>query len=84
MLMQAISICGAILILSAFASHQMKRLHAETVTYQLMNLAGGACLTVVAVASVQYGFILLEGTWTLMSAAGLWRVIRLSPTTPAP
>jgi hypothetical protein len=76
MLMQAISICGAILILSAFGAQQMKRLHADTVTYQLMNVIGGACLTAAAVASVQFGFILLEGTWTVMSAVGLWRVSR--------
>jgi hypothetical protein len=41
MLMQAISICGAILILSAFGAQQMKRLHADTVTYQLLNVLGG-------------------------------------------
>jgi hypothetical protein len=75
MLMQAISICGAILILSAFGAQQMKRLHAETAIYKFMNLLGGACLTVVAVAGRQYGFILLEGSWTIMSAAGLWRVV---------
>lgn len=76
MLMQAISICGAILILSAFGAQQMKRLHADTVTYQLLNVLGGACLTTAAVASTQLGFILLEGTWTVMSAVGLWRVSR--------
>jgi hypothetical protein len=76
MLMQAISICGAILILSAFGAQQMKRLHAETAIYQFLNLLGGACLTAVAVSTRQYGFILLEGSWTVMSAAGLWRVAK--------
>lgn len=79
MLMQAISICGAILILSAFGAQQLKRIHAETIVYQLLNLLGGACLTVAAVAGRQYGFILLEGSWTIMSAAGLWRVRKVSP-----
>jgi hypothetical protein len=39
-------------------------------------MLGGACLTIAAVAASQYGFILLEGTWTIVSAAGLWRVAR--------
>ena len=64
------------MILSAFAAQQLKRLHAETAVYQFLNLAGGAFLTVVAVSTRQYVFILLEGTWTVMSAAGLWRVTR--------
>jgi hypothetical protein len=38
MLMQVISILGAILVLMAFAAHQMKRLRSETVAYQVMNL----------------------------------------------
>ncbi len=76
MLMQAISICGAILILSAFGAQQLKRLHADSVAYQLLNVLGGAFLTAAAITSVQLGFILLEGTWTIMSAVGLWRVSR--------
>jgi hypothetical protein len=76
MIFQAVSIVGAILILTAFAAQQFQRLEAETKTYQMLNLIGGFCLATAAVAARQYGFILLEGSWTVVSAWGVWRVVR--------
>ena len=76
MIFQVVSIVGAILILTAFAAQQFQRLEAETKTYQMLNLIGGFCLATAAVAAKQYGFILLEGTWTVVSAWGVWRVSR--------
>lgn len=78
MAFQIISLIGAILILVAFGAQQLQRLSAESYSYQGLNLIGGACLCVTAVAARQYGFILLEGTWTLMSAYGFWSVVRRS------
>jgi len=76
MIYQVISLIGAVLILSAFAAAQMRRLKHESVAYQALNFAGGVCLCIAAVAALQYGFILLEGSWAILSAHGLWRVIR--------
>ncbi|MGA8807924.1 MAG: hypothetical protein WB973_08590 [Thermoanaerobaculia bacterium] len=76
MIFQVVSIVGAILILTAFAAQQFQRLEAETKTYQMLNLIGGFCLATAAVAARQYGFILLEGSWTVVSAWGVWRVTR--------
>ena len=76
MIFQIVSLVGAILIIIAFAAQQLGRLAAETKTYQILNLTGGFCLFVAALATVQYGFILLEGMWTVASAYGLWRVTR--------
>ena len=75
MIFQIISLVGAVLILYAFASQQLGRLAAETRTYQILNLIGGFCLCIAAIAARQYGFILLEGTWTVASAYGTWKVM---------
>jgi hypothetical protein len=48
--------------------------------YQALNLAGSAALGVVAVIQRQYGFIVLEAVWALMSAVGLARVLRRGQT----
>jgi hypothetical protein len=76
MIYQLVSLAGAILVLVAFGAQQLGRLRAETRTYQVLNLLGGVCLFAAAVAWRQYGFILLEGTWTIASGYGLWRLSR--------
>jgi len=76
MIYQVISLIGAIVILFAFASAQTQRMKHDSVPYQSLNLAGGVCLCIAAVAAMQYGFILLEGSWAVLSAHGLWRVLR--------
>jgi NADH:ubiquinone oxidoreductase subunit 6 (subunit J) len=77
MVFQIVSLVGAVLILFGFAAQQLRRLDAATMTYQSLNFVGGACLWIAAAAARQYGFILLEGTWTIMSAYGVWRVMRV-------
>ncbi len=74
MIFQIVQIIGAILILSAYGAHQMKRMQAEGQAYQSLNMFGGLLLCVAAVADRQIGFIMLEGTWTVISAWGLWKV----------
>ena len=68
------SIVGAILILVPFAASQLGRLKTSSRPYQLMNLLGAGTLTAVAVLEQQFGFILLDGVWTIMSMIGLYRV----------
>ncbi len=72
---QVISIVGALLILVPFAASQLGRLKTSSLSYQMMNVIGAGTLTVVALLERQYGFILLEGVWTIMSLVGLRRVM---------
>jgi hypothetical protein len=68
---QVIQIVGAVLILAGFILSQTNRLDAGSYAYLLLNLAGGAILAVLAFQDRRWGFVLLEGVWTLVAFAGL-------------
>ena len=75
-MIQIISLSGALLILLPFAASQLNRMPVRSTPYQLLNLIGSAALTGVAIIDRQYGFILLEGVWALVSMYGLVSVAR--------
>jgi hypothetical protein len=82
---QVVQVAGALLILAGFVLSQRNLLDADSYLYLILNLIGGAILAVLAFQSQRWGFVLLEGVWTLVALVGLIaRLLRKEPTaTPA-
>jgi hypothetical protein len=72
-----VQIAGSLLILVPFVLVQLGRLRTDAVVYGALNLVGSAVLAVDALHGRQWGFLLLEGTWAVVSAYSL---VRLRPT----
>ena len=70
---QGIQIAGALAILAGFVLAQLGRLRQDAVAYLTLNLVGSTILAVDAAIGGEPGFLLLEGVWALVSAAGLVR-----------
>jgi len=76
---QVVQVVGAILILVAFAGVQFGRVDPASRLYLWLNLVGSIVLAALAYHDRQYGFLLLEGVWALVSAWGLVQVARGRP-----
>ncbi|HET8607423.1 MAG TPA: hypothetical protein VFL66_10405 [Gaiellaceae bacterium] len=70
---QTIQIVGALAVLAAYVLAQARKLRDDSLPYLLLNLAGSGALAALALLGRQWGFLLLEGSWALVSAVALAR-----------
>ena len=72
-----IQVAGSLCILAGFALAQWGLLSMKSVRYLALNFVGSTVLAIDALLSQQWGFLLLEGVWSIVSAWGLlgrsWR-----------
>lgn len=73
---QFIQVTGSLLILAGFAAAQRGILDQKSATYLALNLAGSTILAIQAAFGQQWGFLLLEGVWAIVSAIGLITLLR--------
>jgi hypothetical protein len=70
----ALELAGAVLILAGFTLGQLRVLDQHSVVYLVLNLAGSFVLAVIAWVDERWGFLLLEGVWSIVSAISLVNV----------
>ena len=76
MLLQVVSVIGALMVLTAYGLNQggiWRELHAG---YLALNIVGSLLLGAVAVIDERAGFILLEVAWAGLGFIGIARAVR--------
>lgn len=71
-----IQIIGSLLVLAGFALAQWGVLDPTSIRYLVLNVIGSGILAVDAVVEGQWGFLLLEGVWAMVSMVSLVGLLR--------
>ena len=68
---QIVQVLGSLLVLIAFTAAQRGWLSTASRVYLVLNLVGASVLAVLAALGQQFGFLLLEFTWAVVTAHSL-------------
>src|SRR5215210_1274203 len=70
---QFVSVLGALLMLITYVTKQFGYLSAKGLAYAFANIVGSGILAVVAALEAQWGFLVLEGAWALVTLVAVVR-----------
>lgn len=73
---QLVQIVGALLILVAFTAAQFGAMDPHSRQYLVLNFVGSLILAVLAWHERQWGFLLLETVWAIVSLWGLRTLVQ--------
>jgi putative permease len=68
-----IQVLGSLLILIGFVFSQLGKLKTTSLNYLLLNAIGALILGIDAFIGKQWGFVLLEGVWSIVAIQGLFK-----------
>lgn len=71
MIEQIVQLGGALLVLAGFAGSQLGWFSVKSLSYLVVNAVGSGILATIAIHDREWGFILLESVWAIVSIAGL-------------
>ena len=83
LIVQCLSLFGAVLVLVAFAGTQTGRMDPRRLPSGLLNLTGSALLFASAISPPNAGVLVLEGAWALISLASVVRAWSRPPNRDA-
>jgi len=63
---------GVTILLIAYFLNLIHKIKNDSLTYLLLNFAGAAIACLASVLLKYWPFIILEGCWTIVSAAGIF------------
>ena len=75
-MIQAVSVLAALTVLAAYAANQFGLIGLSNLSYTLLNLLGAVILASIAVIEAQWGFLLQERVWTLVSLLALVKLLK--------
>ncbi|MGQ0629584.1 MAG: CBU_0592 family membrane protein [Sporichthyaceae bacterium] len=73
---ELLEVGAAMLVLGAFTGAQLGRMSPHSATYLWLNFLGTGALALFAWLDRSWGFLLLEGVWSLISGIALVALLR--------